>query len=80
MPRVGFEPTTPVFERAKTVHALDRTVTVIGHFSTLLTLNKFKTMLVATLLKNLTTCFLYIYNIVAGCQGNRIWSHYYATV
>jgi hypothetical protein len=30
MPRVGFEPTTPVFERAKTVHALGRAVTVIG--------------------------------------------------
>jgi hypothetical protein len=24
MPREGFEPTIPVFERAKTVHALDR--------------------------------------------------------
>jgi hypothetical protein len=31
MPRVGFEPTIPVFERAKTVHALDRATTVIGH-------------------------------------------------
>jgi hypothetical protein len=30
MPRVGFERTTPVFERAKTVHALDRAATVIG--------------------------------------------------
>jgi hypothetical protein len=30
MPRVGFEPTTPVFERTKTVHAADRTATVIG--------------------------------------------------
>jgi hypothetical protein len=30
MPRVEFEPTTPAFERAKTVHALDRAVTVIG--------------------------------------------------
>jgi hypothetical protein len=30
MPRVGFEPTIPVFERAKTVHALDQVVTVIG--------------------------------------------------
>jgi hypothetical protein len=29
MPRVGFEITTPVFERAKTVHALDRLATVI---------------------------------------------------
>jgi hypothetical protein len=30
MPRVEFEPTIPVFERAKTLHALDRVVTVIG--------------------------------------------------
>jgi hypothetical protein len=30
MPRVVFEPTTPVFERAKTVHALDRAATVVG--------------------------------------------------
>jgi hypothetical protein len=32
MPRVGFEPTIPVFERAKTVHALDRAVTVIAMY------------------------------------------------
>jgi hypothetical protein len=31
MPQVGFEPTFPAFERAKTVHALDRAVTVIGY-------------------------------------------------
>jgi hypothetical protein len=30
MPQVGFEPTIPVFKRAKTVHALDRAPTVIG--------------------------------------------------
>jgi hypothetical protein len=30
MPQVTFEPTIPVFERTKTVHALDRTATVIG--------------------------------------------------
>jgi hypothetical protein len=30
MPQVGFEPKVLVFERAKTVHALDRAVTVIG--------------------------------------------------
>jgi hypothetical protein len=29
-PREGFEPTIPVFERAKTVHALDGATTVIG--------------------------------------------------
>jgi hypothetical protein len=30
MPQVGFESTIPVFERAKTVHALDRAAIVIG--------------------------------------------------
>jgi hypothetical protein len=30
MTRVDFETRIPVFERAKTVHALDRAVTVIG--------------------------------------------------
>jgi hypothetical protein len=32
MPRVGFEPTTPVFERAKTVRALDRAPTVVVRY------------------------------------------------
>jgi hypothetical protein len=31
MPRVGFEPTIAIFERAKMVHALERTATVIGN-------------------------------------------------
>jgi hypothetical protein len=30
MLRVGFEPKTPAFKWAKTINALDRTVTVIG--------------------------------------------------
>jgi hypothetical protein len=30
MPRVGVEPTIPLFDRAKTVHALDREATLIG--------------------------------------------------
>jgi hypothetical protein len=30
MPCVGFKPTTPAFERAKTIHALDWAATVIG--------------------------------------------------
>jgi hypothetical protein len=30
MPGVGFEATIPVFDRAKTVQALDRVATVIG--------------------------------------------------
>jgi hypothetical protein len=31
IPWMGFEPTIPAFERAKTVRALDRALTVIGH-------------------------------------------------
>jgi hypothetical protein len=31
MPQVGFEPMIPVFEQAKTVHALDCVATVIGY-------------------------------------------------
>jgi hypothetical protein len=31
MPRVGFEPTIPSFEWAKTIHALDRAAAVIGN-------------------------------------------------
>jgi hypothetical protein len=30
MPQVGFEPTIPVFERAKTVHTLDGAAAVVG--------------------------------------------------
>jgi hypothetical protein len=32
MPLVGFEPTIPVFERAKTFHASDQEATVPGYF------------------------------------------------
>jgi hypothetical protein len=32
MPRVGIETTTPVFERTKTVHALDREAIMVGNF------------------------------------------------
>jgi hypothetical protein len=31
---MGFEPTIPASERVKTVHALDRAATVIGHIFT----------------------------------------------
>jgi hypothetical protein len=33
MSRVGFKPTTPVFKRAKTVHASDRAATVIANIA-----------------------------------------------
>jgi hypothetical protein len=34
MPRVGFEPTTPVLKRAMTIQSLDRAATMIGKAST----------------------------------------------
>jgi hypothetical protein len=43
MPRVEFEPTTPVFEPAKTVHALDRAATEIGLFFLLLPVKSLQT-------------------------------------
>jgi hypothetical protein len=33
MPCMGFEPTIPGSERAKTVHALDRSDTMTGHMN-----------------------------------------------
>jgi hypothetical protein len=30
MPQMGFEPTIPVFQKQKAVHALDRAAAVIG--------------------------------------------------
>jgi hypothetical protein len=44
MPRVGFETTISVFERAKTLHALERAATVIG-------------FLLFILMKFITVCF-----------------------
>jgi hypothetical protein len=39
MPCVGFEPTIPASERAKTVHALDRSATVTGSLTEMSTRN-----------------------------------------
>jgi hypothetical protein len=36
MPRVEIEPTTPVFEREKMIHALDRAATVIDQVLSIL--------------------------------------------
>jgi hypothetical protein len=41
MPRLRFEPTIPVFQRAKTVHALDLATTVITVFIVILKVIKF---------------------------------------
>jgi hypothetical protein len=35
MPQVGFEPMIPVFERVRTVHALDRATSVMGNVDAL---------------------------------------------
>jgi hypothetical protein len=40
MPRVGFEPPTPVFKREKSVHASDRAATVTGSHRSQLTIKR----------------------------------------
>jgi hypothetical protein len=40
MPRVGLESTTPMFERAKIVYALDRAATVMNNLPELLSINQ----------------------------------------
>jgi hypothetical protein len=50
MPQVGFEPMIPVFERAKTVHALDRAATVIGK-------KKYIALIICFINTSSTTCF-----------------------
>jgi hypothetical protein len=52
--RVRFEPTIPELERAKTVHALDRTATVIGHHQHYHCLFHLRSMLVCTNIFNET--------------------------
>jgi hypothetical protein len=53
MSRVDFERTIPVFERAKTVHALDHAATVIGYITSL-NQNNQKTEVKETLPNTLT--------------------------
>jgi hypothetical protein len=49
MPCVGFEPTIPASERAKTVHALDRSSTVTGNITSMVSWNVMPWSLVAGL-------------------------------
>jgi hypothetical protein len=42
MPLVGFEPTIADYERAKTVHVLDRSATVTGRTSLLSVINSWQ--------------------------------------
>jgi hypothetical protein len=64
MPQVGFETTIPVFEREKTVHALDCTATVVGCKVHLLSNN--------LLLALCVVCSFYKYGVaVSGCEYRR---------
>jgi hypothetical protein len=51
MPQVEFEPTIPVFDRAKAVHASDRAATVIGRADQLVSNNEERGLLIRILLK-----------------------------
>jgi hypothetical protein len=52
---VGFEPTIPAFERAKTVHALDRADAVIGTATTTTTTTTTTTAAAAAATASTTT-------------------------
>jgi hypothetical protein len=54
MPRMGFEPTIPVFERAKTVHALERAATGIG--SACIAVDHFPRYILVANLRRMKTC------------------------
>jgi hypothetical protein len=60
MPRVGFEPTTPEFERAQMVHALDRAASATGTYL-IYTVN---------LKYTITTC-----DFRVGCRVHRLSCH-----
>jgi hypothetical protein len=70
MPWVGFEPTIPAFERAKTVHALERAVTVIGEQSNVGMTGNTRRVLGSTL-GRITGCYvrgLWLFSLVTpGC-------------
>jgi hypothetical protein len=58
MLRVGYELTIPMFERAKTVHALDGAATLIGTFYHLHILNDmgYKNEVVTSMKKEVVAC------------------------
>jgi hypothetical protein len=61
MSREGFEPTIPVFERTKTVLALDHAATVIGQLILRYVLSIFRAASLSKLKtnqSNLTTCIM----------------------
>jgi hypothetical protein len=75
MPRVGFEPTIPVFEMAKTVHALDRVVTVIAEMVTTMQYYSsncsFRTTYSLTMRLKVVSCrevSCWIYPVMVWCQ------------
>jgi hypothetical protein len=80
MPQVGFEPTIPVFERAKIVHVLDRAATVIGIrlqlvlefiFSCYCTLCNNIKISNSVLLKFVTALHVSAYSAIFGCVEIR---------
>jgi hypothetical protein len=56
MPQVGFEPTIPASERAKTVHALDRSATVTGDHALCCMLNRGNTLVQLLHSLSLSSC------------------------
>jgi hypothetical protein len=68
MTRVRFEPTIPAFEREKTVHALDRTATVIGACN--LYQSKFTGVYVQVYTYIYYVCVMFMYVLSSSCRSS----------
>jgi hypothetical protein len=67
MPSVEFEPTIPVFERAKIFHTLDRAATVLGvDITTVVRLNDTREPINLVLIVTLITCILELLGLSSG--------------
>jgi hypothetical protein len=64
MPVVGFEPTIPVFEWAKTVHAFNRAATILGEI--------FYTFLVSTLTRCPVNLILYLISLIRFTEEYKL--------
>jgi hypothetical protein len=81
MPWVGCSPTIPVFERAKTVHAMNRAATVIGRERSYACLEIKDCLLIRHLVHNLTFAQLSVLRCHDNCKlrNFRTFTHYYKT-
>jgi hypothetical protein len=73
MPRVGFETMIPVFERAKTVHVLDRAATKKGQINTNVKINKHNIIFSSNIEVNIRAMIGFKVLTVLTMNGAVLW-------